>query len=276
MFKIGCHLSVASGFEKAGQQALAIGANSFQYFTRNPRGGKARALDQEDLKALKKIMEDHDFGPLFAHGSYTMNLCSDKEETRLYALDIFKDDLERLKHLPDSVYVFHPGSHVKQGTDRGIELIIDALNQSIPSDQDKWICLEGMAGKGTEIGKTFEELKAIIDGVHHNHRLGVCLDSCHLHSAGYDLVHNLDGVLDEFDRVVGLDRLRAFHLNDSKVEFASAKDRHERIGHGTIGLDALVNIINHPKLQHLTFNLETPNESRGYQEEIALLRSKKV
>jgi deoxyribonuclease-4 len=274
MLNIGCHLSVAAGYHKAGLRALEIGANSFQFFTRNPRGGKAKALDQSDLDALERLMKENKFSTLFAHASYTMNLCSDKEDTRAYALDVLKDDLKRLKQIPNALYIFHPGSHVKQGPEKAIEFIVNALNESISENEDIWICLEGMSGKGTEVGRNFEELAAIIKGVKNNEKLGVCLDTCHLYSAGYDIVNDLDGVLEHFDKTIGLDRLRAFHLNDSKVDYASHKDRHEKIGHGSIGLEALLALINHEKLKHLTFNLETPNENEGYKKEIELLRSR--
>lgn len=274
MLNIGSHLSVAKGYYKAGLEAIKLGANTFQFFTRNPRGGAAKVLDHDDLKALEDLMKEHNFAQIFAHGSYTMNLCSDKEATREYAKSILKDDLERLRAIPNALYVFHPGSHVKQGADKGIEYIIEALNEVVDADNKVQICLEGMSGKGTEIGRSFEELKAIIEGVKYNKYIGVCLDTCHLYSAGYDIVNDLDQVLKVFDQVVGLDRLKAIHLNDSKMPFASHKDRHEKIGQGTIGLDSLVKIITHPKLRSLPFNLETPNEADGYKEEITLLKEK--
>jgi len=270
---IGCHLSVSSGYYKAGLQILELGGNTFQFFTRNPRGGNAKALDLADLEKLETLMKEQNFGKLFAHGSYTMNLCSNKEETRDYAKMILKDDLIRLSKIPNAVYVFHPGSHVKQGVDVGIEFIIEALNEAVSVDNTVEICLEGMSGKGTEIGRNFEELSRIIEGVTHNEHMGVCIDTCHLYSAGYDIVNDLDGVIEEFDRVIGLNRLKAVHLNDSKMPFASNKDRHEKIGEGTIGLDALIGVVNHPKLKHLSFNLETPNEFEGYEKEILLLKN---
>ncbi len=272
MLNIGCHLSISNGFYKAAQNAVFIGANTFQFFTRNPRGGKAKELDPEDMRKLKEIMEEHDFAPLFAHGAYTMNLASKSEKTREFGKMILKDDLIRVKEISNTYYIFHPGSHVGQGSDKGIELIIEALNEAIDEDNDTIILLEGMSGKGTEIGRNMEELKAIIDGVKHNDNLGICIDSCHLYSSGYDIVNDLDGVLEEIDRVVGLDRLKAVHLNDSKVEFGSNKDRHEVIGKGTIGKDAIINMITHPKLRELPFNLETPNELEGYEKEIRMLR----
>lgn len=272
MLKIGCHLSISNGFYKAAKDAVSIGANTFQFFTRNPRGGRARELDPEDINGLKQIMKEHDFAPLFAHGAYTMNLASKSEKTREFAKMVLKDDLIRLKEISNSYYVFHPGSHVGQGSEKGIEMIIEALNEAIDEDNDTIILLEGMSGKGTEIGRNMEELRQIIDGVKYNDNLGICIDTCHLYSSGYDIVNDLDGVLDEIHRVVGLDRVRAVHLNDSRTEFASNKDRHEVIGQGSIGKDAIIDIINHPKLRDLPFNLETPNELEGYKGEIDMLR----
>lgn len=272
MLNIGCHLSISKGFYNAALDAVSIGANTFQFFTRNPRGGKAKEIDMEDINKLKELMIEHKFVPLFAHGAYTMNLASDKEETREFANMILRDDLERLKLIPNTYYVFHPGSHVGQGSEKGIEFIVNALNEAIDEDNETIVLLEGMSGKGTEIGRNMEELKAIIDGVKSNKNLGICIDSCHLYSAGYDIVNNLDGVLEEIDKIIGIDRLKAVHLNDSKVEFGSNKDRHEVIGEGTIGIDAIINIINHPLLRNLPFNLETPNELDGYKKEIEMLR----
>ncbi len=272
MLNIGCHLSISKGLYNAALDAVSIGANTFQFFTRNPRGGKAKDLDMEDINKLKEIIEEYKFAPLFAHGAYTMNLASDKEETREFAKMILKDDLERLNLIPNAYYVFHPGSHVGQGSEKGIEHIVKALNEAIDENNDSIILLEGMSGKGTEIGRNMEELKAIIDGVKNNKNLGICIDSCHLYSAGYDVVNKLDEVLEEIDKIVGIDRLKAVHLNDSKVEFGSNKDRHEVIGKGTIGLEGIINIINHPLLRNLPFNLETPNELEGYKEEIEMLR----
>ena len=271
MLNIGCHLSISKGFYNAALDAVSIGANTFQFFTRNPRGGKAKEIDMEDINKLKELMIEHKFVPLFAHGAYTMNLASDKEETREFANMILRDDLERLKLIPNTYYVFHPGSHVGQGSEKGIEFIVNALNEAIDEDNETIVLLEGMSGKGTEIGRNMEELKSIIDGVKNNKNIGICIDSCHLYSA-YDIVNNLDGVLEEIDKIIGIDRLKAVHLNDSKVEFGSNKDRHEVIGEGTIGLDAIINIINHPLLRNLPFNLETPNELDGYKKEIEMLR----
>ncbi|SHE74620.1 Endonuclease IV [Tissierella praeacuta DSM 18095] len=272
MLNIGCHLSVSKGLYSAALDAISIGANTFQFFTRNPRGGKAKEIDMEDINKLKQIMEEYKFAPIFAHGAYTMNLASNKKETREFANMILKDDLERLKLIPNTYYIFHPGSHVGQGSETGIELIVNALNEAIDENNNTIVLLEGMSGKGTEIGRSMEELKAIIDGVNYNENLGICIDSCHLYSSGYDIVNDLDGVLEEIDKIIGLDRVKAVHLNDSKVEFNSNKDRHEVIGKGTIGLEAIINIINHPLLKNLPFNLETPNELDGYKKEIEMLR----
>ena len=272
MITIGCHLSISQGFYQAGLNAVSIGANTFQFFTRNPRGGKAKDIDRKDIEKLEQLMAAHQFGPLFAHAAYTMNLCSDKIATREFARMILRKDLERLKQLPESLYIFHPGSHVGQGIDEGIDLIVTALNEIITPETKNWVLLEGMSGKGSEVGGKLEELKAIIDGVTHNKRLGICLDSCHLFAAGYDVAGNLDGVLKEVDRIIGLEKIKAFHLNDSLVPFASQKDRHAMIGEGMLGLETIRNIINHPRLCSLPFNLETPNELAGYQKEIKLIK----
>ncbi len=272
MLKIGCHISIGKGFYHAGKEALSLGANTFQFFTRNPRGGKAKALDSADLIKLQGLMKEQDFAPIFAHGSYTMNLASDKKETREFAKGLLKEDLERVEEISNCYYIFHPGSHVKQGVDAGIEYIIEALNEAIDGDRSTPILLEGMSGKGTEIGGDLKELKEIIDGVEDSSRLGICIDTCHLYSAGYDIVNRLEEVLNEIHRFVGLDRLKAVHLNDSKTPFHSKKDRHEVLGKGTIGQEAIEKIIRHPKLRHLPFNLETPNELSGYEREIKSLR----
>ncbi|MBF7096022.1 deoxyribonuclease IV [Alkalibacter mobilis] len=272
MLKIGCHLSIAKGYYRAGMDALSIGANTFQYFTRNPRGGKAKDIDMTDLEKFKRLWEENDFAPLFAHAPYTMNLCSDKEDVRSFGKRIFAEDLERLKLLPESYYVFHPGSHVGAGVDRGIELIVGAINEVLTENNDVTILLEGMSGKGSEIGSTFEEIKRIIDGIKYNEKIGILVDSCHMYSAGYDIVGDLDGVIKKLDDVVGLQKLKGIHINDSKVEFNSHKDRHEVLGEGTIGSEAIIKMINHPLLRNLTFNLETPNELEGYKKEIEFLR----
>jgi len=268
MLYIGCHLPISDGFYKTAQVAFSIGANTFQYFTRNPRGGKAKKINTDEVKKARSFMAENNFGVLLAHASYTMNLCSNKEQTRKFAMDLLIDDLMRLKDLPESLYIFHPGSHVGQGVEKGIEFITGALNKAIEVNPKQWILLEGMSGKGTEIGSRFEELKAIIEGVKENGNLGICLDTCHLYSAGYDVVNNLDGVLEEFDQSIGLEKLKAIHLNDSKMPFDSHKDRHEIIGKGELGLEAIVNVITHPKIKQLPFSLETPGEPEDHAKEI--------
>ena len=263
MFYLGCHLSASGGYLAMGETAVSIDANTFQYFTRNPRGGAARALDLDDIAAYNAYAAENAFGTIVAHAPYTMNLCSNKPRVREFAREMMRDDLERLQHVDNVVYNFHPGSHVGQGVDAGIEMIIDAINAVLTEEIKTPILLETMAGKGSEIGRSFEELARIIDGVILKDKIGVCMDSCHMHDAGYDVVNDLDGVLGEFDRLVGLDRVKAFHLNDSMNPFGSGKDRHAKIGEGTLGLDAIVRIVNHPKLRDLPFNLETPNELDG-------------
>jgi deoxyribonuclease-4 len=270
---IGPHISIAKGYQKAVNEALSIGADTFQFFTRNPRGGKAKDLDLEDISKASKLLQKHGFGPLLAHAPYTMNLASANVDTATFGKFIFADDLERLKQLPCEFYNFHPGSHVGQGVEKGIDLIVGALNEVLTGDEETWMLLETMSGKGSEIGRSFEEINAIIKGVKHNKRLGVCLDTCHVYSAGYDIVDHLDEVLEDFDRIIGLQRLKAIHLNDSMKPMGSNKDRHEKIGKGTIGKDAIDRIVNHPKLSHIPFYLETPNELEGYQEEIAWIRA---
>lgn len=272
MLKIGCHLSISKGYENMGKEALKIDANTFQFFTRNPRGGKIKDLNEEDINKLLELMKDNDFPIILAHAPYTMNLCSDKEDIRDFAKNMMKEDLARMEYLPGNMYNFHPGSHVGQGVDIGIGYIVDALNEVITKEQSTTVLLETMAGKGTEIGRSFEELKMIIDKVDLKEKLGVCLDTCHVNDAGYNL-NDLDGVLDEFDKVIGLQYLRAIHLNDSMNEIGAHKDRHQKIGEGTIGLDVFEKIINHPKLRDLPFYLETPNDLNGYAKEIKLLRS---
>ena len=272
MLNIGCHLSTAKGFLAMGRDALSIGANTFQFFTRNPRGGQAKAIDQADLDAFLALAAEHQFVQLLAHAPYTLNPCSADENTRRFALETMQDDLVRMERLPGNLYNFHPGSHVGQGEEAGIGLIVAQLNAVLTPELTTTVLLETMAGKGSEVGRTFEELRRILDGVVLHEKMGVCLDTCHVSDAGYDIVNDLDGVLETFDRVVGLDRLRAIHLNDSMNPLGARKDRHERIGHGHLGLEAITRIINHPTLRHLPFLLETPNELPGYGEEIALLR----
>lgn len=273
MLNIGCHLSTTKGYENMGKEALKIGANTFQYFTRNPRGGKAKDINEKDILALRKLMEENNFAKILAHAPYTLNGCSADESTREFASEMMADDLERLKYLPTSLYNFHPGSHVKQGVDVGINYIVEMLNKVLKPEHTTIVLLETMAGKGTEVGRTFEEIAEIIRRVELNEKMGVCLDTCHVYDAGYDIVNDLDGVLEEFDRIIGLDRLHAIHLNDSKNPFKSHKDRHEKIGEGEIGFEAIKRIINHPKLRNIPFFLETPNELDGYAKEIEMLKA---
>lgn len=273
MLNIGCHLSTTKGYENMGKEAIKIGANTFQYFTRNPRGGKAKDIDEKDILALRKLMEENKFAKILAHAPYTLNGCSADESTRQFATEMMADDLERLKYLPTSLYNFHPGSHVKQGVDVGINYIVEMLNKVLKPEHTTIVLLETMAGKGTEVGRTFEEIAEIISRVELKDKMGVCLDTCHVYDAGYDIVNDLDGVLEEFDRIIGLDRLHAIHLNDSKNPFNSHKDRHEKIGEGEIGFEAIKKIINHPKLKNIPFFLETPNELDGYAKEIEMLKA---
>ncbi|MGN0144172.1 MAG: deoxyribonuclease IV [Clostridium sp.] len=273
MLNIGCHLSTSKGFYNMGKEALSIGANTFQFFTRNPRGGKAKDIDEDDIKKLITLMEENNFSKILAHAPYTLNACSKDESTREFAFEMMQDDLKRMEYLPNNLYNFHPGSHVKQGTEIGIEFIAELLNKVLKKEQTTKVLLETMAGKGTEVGRSFEEIAEIISRVELKEHMGVCLDTCHVYDAGYDIVNDLDKVLDEFDRIIGLDRLHAIHLNDSKNPFNSHKDRHEKIGEGSIGLEAVTRIINHPKLQGIPFFLETPNELDGYKREIEILRN---
>ena len=272
MLSIGCHLSSSKGFLSMGKTASSIGANTFAFFTRNPRGGSAKAIDPEDAANLEAWMEAHDFATLVAHAPYTLNCCSDKPHARAFAREAMADDLVRMESTPHGYYNFHPGSHVKQGAEAGIEMIAEVLNEVLAPEQTTTVLLETMAGKGTEVGRSFEELAAIIDRVELSGHMGVCLDTCHVHDAGYDIVNDLDGVLEEFDRVLGIGRLKAVHLNDSKNPCGARKDRHETIGAGHIGIEAFERIVNRPALRDLPFILETPNELDGYAKEIALLR----
>lgn len=269
---LGCHLSVARGYAAMGADAVSIGATTFAFFTRNPRGGNARALDPADVDGLRALMSEHGFGRLVAHAPYTMNLCSQKPETIDFARRAMAGDLERLESLPGNYYNFHPGSHVGQGAEEGIRLICQGLNEVLDPGQATTVLLETMAGKGTEVGRSFEELARIIDGTDHDELLGVCLDTCHVSDAGYDIASDLDGVLDEFDRVIGLGRLRALHLNDSKNPMGAHKDRHEKIGLGTLGTPTFAAVMASPRLAGLPMILETPNDLAGYAAEIALLR----
>jgi deoxyribonuclease-4 len=270
---IGAHISIAKGYTKAVEEAFKMNADTFQFFTRNPRGGKAKELDFKDIENAKKLMIDNNVVNLLAHAPYTMNLCSGKESVRKFAKEMMKDDLERMEYLPSKLYNFHPGSHTGIGVENAISIIIKVLNEVMFKDMTTTVLLETMAGKGTEIGRDFNELKKIIDGIEMKENIGICLDTCHIFSAGYDIVNDLDGVLNEFDKIVGLDKLKAIHLNDSLKPFNNNKDRHAKIGEGLIGLEAIVNIINHPRLEKLPFYLETPNDFEGYKKEIELLRT---
>lgn len=273
MLKIGCHLSSAKGFLAMGKDAVKIGANTFQFFTRNPRGAKAKPLDLDDIAAFRAFAGEQGFFPILAHAPYTLNACAADDSLRTFAKETMLDDLQRLEHIPGSLYNFHPGSHVKQGAEVGIGLIADQLNGILWEGQSTTVLLETMAGKGSEVGRSFEELRAILDRAALPDKLGVCLDTCHVFDGGYDIVGDLDGVLEEFDRVVGLAKLRAVHLNDSMNPLGSRKDRHQKLGDGEIGLQALEKIINHPALRGLPFYLETPNDLEGYGREIALMKS---
>ena len=275
MIYAGCHLSASGGYAAMVRTALELDANTFAFFTRNPRGSRAKKEDPRDEAAARQLLQEHHFGPLVAHGAYTMNLCTADPEARSFAASVLEDDLRRMAALPGQYYNFHPGSHVGQGTQTGIDYIAQALKSALRHGYPVTVLLETMAGKGSEIGGTFQELKAIIDAVGSPH-VGVCLDSCHVYDGGYDIVGNLDGVLEEFDRVIGLDALKAIHLNDSKNPFSSHKDRHECLGRGSLGLDTFRAIVNHPKLQGKPLILETPNELPGYRAEIAMLRQMEV
>lgn len=273
MLRIGCHLSSSKGFLAMGREAVGIGANTFQFFTRNPRGGAAKAVDPADVAAYQAFAEAHDLRLPLAHAPYTLNACAADEKLRRFARETMADDLARLEALPEAMYNFHPGSHVGQGAEAGVRAIAETLNAVLRPEQSTPVLLETMAGKGSEMGGVFAELLAIIDAVQLPERLGVCLDTCHVFDAGYDIVDNLESILEDFDKTVGLGRLKAIHLNDSKNPPGSHKDRHEVIGGGSIGLEAFGRIINHPALRHLPFYLETPNDVPGYGREIALLRS---
>ena len=272
MLNIGCHLSISGGYAQMGRTAEKIGANTFAYFTRNPRGGGKPSPDPDDMAALYTFLEEHAFKPLVAHAPYTLNLCSDKPNVREFAESTMKEDLSLLEALPGNYYNFHPGCHMRQGMDAGIHMISDALNRIMTPDSHTVMLLETMAGKGSEVGGRFEEIRAILDRLDLKDKFGVCLDTCHVFDAGYDIKGGLDSVLEMFDRSIGLSRLRAVHLNDSKNQIGSHKDRHEKIGQGNIGLEALTRVITHPSLRTLPFILETPNELDGYQSEITLLR----
>lgn len=273
MFKIGPHLSTSRGYTNMGRDALKVSATTFQFFSRNPRGFKMKKLDEEDIRGLMYIVRENNFGPLLAHAPYTLNPCSSTESVREFANLVLAEDLERLRYFKNTYYNLHPGSHTGLGIDAAIEIISAQLNLVLREDQETLVLLETMAGKGTEVGSKFEEIERIIEGVHLKGKVGVCLDTCHVHEAGYDIVDDLDGVLEEFDKHIGLDKLYAIHLNDSKNERGAHKDRHEVIGKGKIGLEAIERIINHEKLRDLPFYLETPQDLEGHKKEIELLRS---
>ena len=272
MFTIGAHVSIAKGFKKAAQISVDIGANTFQFFSRNPRGGNAKEFNEKDMEAFQKIREENNFGKLLAHAPYTMNLAAANEDTYEFAKMVIREDVKRMDSIGVEYICFHPGSHVGGGVEEGTRKIIEGLNQAITGDENITVLLETMSGKGTEIGRSFEELKAIIDGVEYSERIGVCMDTCHIFSAGYDIVNDLDGVLDEFDRVIGLDRLKTIHLNDSMMPFGKNKDRHAGIGEGEIGMKALLEVVNHPKLRDIPFFLETPYDDEGHGREITMLK----
>ena len=272
MLTIGCHLSSAKGYEAMAKEAEKILANTFQFFTRNPRGGNAKEIKEEDVRAYGERARKQGITKILAHAPYTLNACSEKESVRNFAFRAMKEDMERMEYTPGNCYNFHPGSHVGQGVETGITLISELLNEILTPSQTTTVLLETMAGKGSEVGRNFEELREILDRVTLSEKMGVCLDTCHVYDGGYDIVGDLDGVLTEFDRVIGLDKLKAIHLNDSMYGFESHKDRHARIGEGKIGLEAITRIINHPALRHLPFYLETPNDLEGYAREISMLR----
>lgn len=272
MLRVGCHLSSAGGFLKMGKTAAKIGANTFQFFTRNPRGSRAREIDPEDVRKYLEFAGEHGIGQLLAHAPYTLNAASSDEHVREFARETMADDLKRMEYLPGSMYNFHPGSHTGQGAETGIKKIAEILNEILRPEQSTRVLLETMAGKGSEVGRSFEELRAILDRVELQEHMGVCLDTCHVFDGGYDIVEDLDGVLEEFDAVIGLDRLCAVHMNDSKNPLGSHKDRHEKLGMGQIGEEALARFLNHPKIKGLPVYLETPNELEGYAKEIAFLK----
>lgn len=273
MLKIGSHISSAKGYEAMGKQALKLGASTFAFFTRNPRGGSAKAVKPQDVERFRELWQEKGYEQVVAHAPYTLNACSDKEEVRRFAKEAFAEDLARMEYTPGNYYNFHPGSHVGQGVELGISWIVGMLNECLPKAQTTTVLLETMAGKGSEIGGRFEELREILSRTERSDKMGVCLDTCHVWDAGYDIVGDLDGVLEEFDRTVGLERLKAIHINDSMNERGSRKDRHARIGEGHIGREAFVRIINHPALRTLPFILETPNDDAGWAREIAELRA---
>ena len=271
---IGCHLSIAKGFEAAVKEAVSIGANTFQFFTRNPSGDSAKAVDLQDYERAAELMRANNFGPLLAHAPYTMNLAAADPKVFDFAKRSFKEDLERMELFPATLYNFHPGSHVKQGVEKGIELISGVINETLTGSETTTLLLETMSGKGSEVGYTFEQLREIIDSVTYSEKMGVCMDTCHIFSAGYDYINHLDQVLESYDKIVGLDRLKAIHFNDSMTPFGAKKDRHEKLGEGVIGLEPLMTFIEHPAIRSLPILLETPNELEGYAREIALIKER--
>lgn len=272
MLNIGCHLSSSKGFTAMARNVLKINADTFQFFTRNPQGGRAKEIDVKDVAEFNNIAKQHNFAKFVAHAPYTLNPCSDNPSTREFAEMVFVDDLHRMEFVPGNYYNFHPGSHVGQGVEQGIAMISDLLNKILQPSQSTMVLLETMSGKGSEVGASFEELQQIMSRVKLKDKLGVCLDTCHVYSAGYDIVNNLDAVLTEFDKIIGLKNLKAVHLNDSKMPFASHKDRHEKIGQGTIGKEAIIRFINHEALKNIPFILETPNDLNGWADEIKMLQ----
>ena len=273
MLYIGCHLSASKGFLAMGKQAHAIGANTFQFFTRNPRGGAAKAIDEKDVKAYLEFAKEHEFGKIVAHAPYTLNACAAEDRIRTFALETFSDDLQRMEYVPGNYYNFHPGSHVGQGVEKGIELIADVLNRVMFPEMTTTVLLETMAGKGSEVGRSFQELKDIIDRTELSDKIGVCLDTCHVSDGGYDIISNPEAVLEEFDKIIGIGRLKAIHLNDSMNPMGAHKDRHAKIGEGYIGFEALMKFIKMPQLDGLPVNLETPNEIDGYAREIEMIKN---
>ena len=269
---IGNHTTSSKGYTAMAKQMIANGGNTFAFFTRNPRGGRAKAINEQDVQKFLTLVKEHHFGKIVAHAPYTMNACAAREELRDFARETFRDDLRRMEYTPGNYYNFHPGSHVGQGAETGIRKIAEILNDVLTDDQSTTVLLETMSGKGSEVGRNFQEIRSILDRVDHKEKMGVCLDTCHVWDGGYDIVHDLNGVINEFDQIIGLSRLKAIHLNDSLNDLGSHKDRHARIGEGRIGLEALVNVIRHPALEGIPFILETPNDDEGWKREIALLR----
>lgn len=272
MINIGCHITVSKGYKYMGKRVLELGGNTFQYFSRNPRGGSVKEIDKEDSLALKEIMEENNFAPILTHAPYTLNMAAAKDDTYNFAKRIFREDLERLEILPSNLYNFHPGSHTGMGVDWGLERIIKGLNEVVFKESTTTILFEVMSGKSSEIGSNFEEIKILLDNVNHREKFGVCLDTCHLYEGGYDLVNNLEGVLEQIENSFGLEKIKAIHLNDSKNPLGARKDRHEKIGEGTLGIGTILNIVSNNRLKDIPFILETPNEEDGYAREISLLK----